>query len=208
MEPSPKSAIHYPMDSTARRSLPVVLVLALSLLAPAPHAQEENPEEAARRARAISPEVASLLAAGMPKYNPPKPVEAKPEEALADRREIDRPRNQIIRLPDMVVQEKKPPVFRERDIYTRKGLADLAKQRYFSEGAQALNRYKLPLFGQGMEAYALQMLADDERLQNIADLQATAAAVEAADPENASYIRRATADTYIRRSDFGYQPKR
>jgi hypothetical protein len=196
------------MDSNARPSLSVVMVLALSLLTPVMRAQEEKSEEATPRARAISPEVASLLAAGMPKYNPPKPVEPKSEEELVDRREIDRPRNQIIRLPDVVVQEKKPPVFRERDIYTRKGLADLAKQRYFSEGAKALNRYKLPLFGQGMEAYALQMWADDERLQNIADLQDTAAAVESADPENASYIRRATADTYIRRSDFGYQPRR
>lgn len=196
------------MASHTRPSLPVVLVLALSLLPPAVHAQEEKSEAAAPRARAISPEVASLLAAGMPKYNPPKPVEPKSEEELVDRREIDRPRNQIIRLPDIVVQEKKPPVFRERDIYTRKGLADLAKQRYFSEGAQALNRYKLPLFGQGAEAYALQMWTDEERLQNIADLQETAASIEAADPENASYIRRATADTYIRRSDFGYQPRR
>lgn len=196
------------MKPNARRPLSVIMALTLGLLVPGVLAQEEKSAEAPPRARAISPEVASLLAAGMPKYNPPQPVEAKSEEELVDRRELDRPRNQIIRLPDMVVQEKKPPVFRERDIHTRKGLADLAKQRYFSEGAQALNRYKIPLFGMGMEAYALQMLADDERRQNIADLQETAASIEAADPENASYIRRATADTYIRRSDFGYQRQR
>lgn len=196
------------METNARPPLSVVMALALCLLAPEARAQEEKTGEASPRARAISPEVASLLAAGMPKYNPPKPVEPKSEEELVDRRELDRPRNRIIRLPDVVVQEKKPPVFRERDIYTRKGLADLAMRRYFSEGAQALNRYKLPLFGQGMEAYALQMRADDERLQNISDLQDTATAVEAADPENASYIRRATADAYIRRSDFGYQRRR
>jgi hypothetical protein len=196
------------MKPNAGLPLSVIMALTLGLLAPEMRAQEDKTEEAPPRARAISPEVASLLAAGMPKYNPPKPVEASSEEELVDLREIDRPRNQIIRLPEVVVQEKKPPVFRERDIYTRKGLAELAKQRYFSEGAQALNRYKLPLFGMGMETYALQMRADDERLENIADLEETAAAIEGADPENASYIRRATADTYIRRSDFGYQRQR
>ena len=50
---------------------------------------------------------------------------------LNDLRDIDKPRNGIIRLPNYTVQEKKPPVFRERDIYTREGLADLASAAGF-----------------------------------------------------------------------------
>jgi hypothetical protein len=183
----------------------ILLLIGLGLSAGRLPARTEAPAEENKRSRAISSEVASALAAGMPRYEPPKPAEPKVEEEEIDLRETDQPRNRIIRLPEYVVREKKPPVFRERDIHTRKGLADLAKQRYFAEGAQALNRYKLPLFGMGMEAYALQMRADDERLQNITDLKETADSVRAADPENATYIRRLTDDTYIRRSDFGYR---
>ncbi|MEY3773460.1 MAG: hypothetical protein RLZZ129_240 [Verrucomicrobiota bacterium] len=183
----------------------ILLLIGLGLSAGRLPAQTEARAEENPRSRAISSEVASALAAGMPKYQPPKPVEPKVEAEEIDLRETDQPRNRIIRLPDFVVQEKKPPVFRERDLHTRKGLVDLAKQRYFSEAAQGLNRFRLPLFGQGIDAYVLQMQADDERLQNITDLKETAATIRAADPENATYIRRLTDDTYIRRNDFGYR---
>jgi len=183
----------------------ILLLIGLGLSAGRLPAQTETRAEENQRSRAISSEVASALAAGMPKYQPPKPVEPKVEAEEIDLRETDQPRNRIIRLPDFVVQEKKPPVFRERDLHTRKGLVDLAKQRYFSEAAQGLNRFRIPLFGQGIDAYALQMQADAERLQNITDLKETAATIRAADPENATYIRRLTDDTYIRRNDFGYR---
>lgn len=183
----------------------ILLLIGLGLSAGRLPAQAEAPAAENQRARAISSEVASALAAGMPKYEPPKPAEPKVEAEEIDLRETDQPRNRIIRLPDYVVQEKKPPVFRERDLHTRKGLVDLAKQRYFSEAAQGLNRFRIPLFGQGIDAYALQMQADAERLQNITDLKETADTIRAADPENATYIRRLTDDTYIRRNDFGYR---
>ncbi|HRI82770.1 MAG TPA: hypothetical protein PLF88_10065 [Opitutaceae bacterium] len=183
----------------------ILLLIGLGLSAGRLPAQTETSAEESKRSRAISSEVASALAAGMPKYEPPKPAEPKVEAEEIDLRETDQPRNRIIRLPDYVVQEKKPPVFRERDLHTRKGLVDLAKQRYFSEAAQGLNRFRIPLFGQGIDAYALQMQADAERLQNITDLKETADTIRAADPENATYIRRLTDDTYIRRNDFGYR---
>lgn len=188
-----------------RFHVPLVLLLTgLGLSAGRLPAQAEAPGEENKRSRAISSEVASALAAAMPRYEPPKPVEPKAEEEV-DLRETDQPRNRIIRLPDFVVQEKKPPVFRERDLHTRKGLAELARQRYFSETAQGLNRYRLPLFGAGIDAYALQMRADDERLQSISELKENAESIRAADPENAAYIKRLTDDTYIRRADFGLQ---
>lgn len=140
----------------------------------------------------------------MPKYNPPKPVEKKSDDEDVDLRDVDKPRNQIVRLPKYVVQESKPPVFRERDINTIKGLGALAVKRYLSESDLALNSLRLPLFGQTNEARALAMYAEDERLKNMADLKDTALDVSKTDPAAGTYIRRAAQDTYIRASDFGW----
>jgi len=166
--------------------------------------EKDNP----KRSRVVSEGVAAALAAGMPKYNPPKPVEPKNEEDLPDLREIDKPRNQIIRLPDYVVREKRPPVFRERDINTTQGLAALAKKRYFSETAQALNRFRIPLFGMGQEAYASMMLAEQERLDNMAGLKATAADLKALSEGQGDAISREVDRTYIRTDDYGYRKQR
>ena len=162
------------------------------------------PAETSKRSRSISPEVAAALAAGMPKYDPPKPVAPQDEEDLPDMRDIDKPRNQIIRLPDYVVREKRPPVFRERDINTTKGLSAIAMKRYFSETAKALNRYTIPLFGMSREAYANMLYAEDERLENIASLKSTAADLKALGGDGTA-ISRETDRAYIRKSDYGYQ---
>jgi len=144
------------------------------------------PAKAAKREikpRAVSENVAAQLAARMPQYTPPPepktdsdagPTSDEKSEALADLRDVDRPQNQILRLPDYVVREKKPPVFRERDIHSPSGLAALAARRYLSETAQALNRFRLPLFGGGAQAYALARYEEDERLRNIRELTDTA----------------------------------
>jgi len=163
--------------------------------------------ESSKRSRSISPEVAAALAAGMPKYDPPKPVAPKDEEDLPDMRDVDKPRNQIIRLPDYVVREKRPPVFRERDINTTKGLSALAMKRYFSETARALNRYTIPLFGMSQEAYANMLYAEDERLENIASLKSTAADLKALGADGTA-ISREVDRTYIRTSDYGYQKQK
>ena len=173
------------------------------LLAQDQNADGNEPAPATRNTRAISPDVAAALAAGMPKYNPPKPVE-KSEEDI-DIREVDKPRNQIIRLPEYVVREKKPPVFRERDIYTQKGLRELARMRYLSETGQALNRFHIPLFGMGADAYALMRYEEEARLRNISDLNETARDVSLTDPENAKAIREATRDTYARENPITYR---
>jgi len=84
-----------------------------------------------RAQRAISSEVAASLAAAMPEYNPPEPAPPpKPVEEQPDLREVDKPKNTIIRLPDYVVREAKPPVFRERDINTKAGMANIAMKKY------------------------------------------------------------------------------
>lgn len=157
-----------------------------------------------KRERAISSGLASSLASTMPKYNPPpKP---NPDDEDVDLRDVDKPRNGIIRLPKYTVQEKKPPVFRERDILTGFGFAELAKKRYLTNAYHALNSFYLPLFGQSPESRALAMYAEDERLKNISDLKDNARTVGTADAADAKALRAETDATYLRSADFGFSP--
>ena len=161
-----------------------------------------------KRDRAISSDVAASLAAAMPKYNPPKHAPPpKPVEEQPDMREIDKPKNGIIRLPDYVVREAKPPVFRERDINTQQGLANIAMRRYGTEASRALNRFTIPLFGQTQEARALAMYAEDERLKNITELNDAAAMISARDKAQGAYIKRDIQNTTMRAGDYGWQKR-
>ncbi len=119
-------------------------------------------------------------------------------------REIDKPQNTIVRLPDYIVQEKKPAVFSERTISTEKGLTDIAVRRYISDLDQALNRFTLPLFGSSYKARAVMMYEEDERLRNMADLNGAAEGASKSDPAAGAYIRRETQETFMRTSDFGW----
>jgi hypothetical protein len=171
----------------------------------APKQEKSPPPATAKRTRAVSPEVAAALAAAAPKYEPPAPKPApKPEEELPDMRDIDKPKNTIIRLPKVIVQEPRPPVFTERAIHTEKGLTDIAMRRYISDVDRALNRFTLPLFGTSKESRAMAMYAEDERLRNMSELEDTAAAVSKADAAAGTYIRRETEKTFMRSSDFGW----
>ncbi len=180
-----------------------LMLIALPLGAQSTTTEDQDKDTKVHR-RTVSKNVAAALAASMPKYDPPKPKEEKPVDDR-DLREVDKPRNKIIRLPEYVVRQEKPPVFRERDIYTNKGLAQLAKNRYLSETAKGLNRYTIPLFGMGAEAYALARYEEDERLENISDLNQSADTIEQVDPKNAKEIREATRDTYNRGFDYRYR---
>lgn len=182
-----------------------------SILAPKP---EQPAPEAPRRTRTLSPAVAAQLAAAAPKYEPapPKP-EPKPEEEV-DAREVDKPRNGIIRLPKYIVQEAKPPVFNERAIHTKEGLTDIAVRRYISDVDRALNRFTIPLFaswstggGSAIEKRAMAMYAEQERLNNINDLSDTANTVSKSDAAQGAYILRETQQTYLRTTDFGWQSR-
>ena len=154
-----------------------------------------------KRERPYSSSVAAALASTMPKYNPPpKP---KPEDESVDLREVDKPKNGIIRLPRYTVQEQKPPVFRERDIYTAHGLSDLAKRRYLTPTYRLLNSVYIPFFTASPEQHAMQMYQEDERLQNIADLSDNARDVGKANPSDGVYIKRLTDQTYMRGTEGG-----
>lgn len=160
---------------------------------------------APRRNRVISSEVAAALAAAAPKYEPqaPKPP-PKPESELVDLRDVDKPKNTIVRLKPYVVQEPKPPIFTERSIHTEKGLTDIAMRRYISDADRALNRWTLPLFGTSKEARAMAMYAEEERLRNMANLEETAIAASKSDAAGGSYIRKEAQKTYLRSADFGW----
>ncbi len=170
---------------------------------PAPSIAEESAKP--KRARAVSNDVAASISSTLPKYNPPpKPVEAKPDEEKPDLRETDKPRNGIIRLPSYVTRGQRSPVFRENQIYTKSGLAALAVKRYISDSDRALNSFTLPLFGSSLEDRAMVSYRDNERLQNIAELNDDARTVSKSDPAEGAYIKRVSQDTFMRRSDFGW----
>ncbi len=183
-----------PQASSAQGTSPVLAPKDDSISAAAP-----------RRNRAISGGVAAALAAAAPKYTPPPPKqEPRPVAEQPDMREVDKPKNTIVRLPDYIVRERKPPVLNERTINTEKGLTDIAVRRYISDLDQALNRFTLPLFGSAYQQRARAMYEEDERLQNISDLNEAARGAAQSDPAAGAYIRRETRETFMRTSDFGW----
>ena len=153
---------------------------------------------------------ATTITAGLPRYAPPpKEAPKKPaadveteDEAGPDGAPLspDQPKNKIIRLPRYIVEGDRPPVFRERDIYTKQALAAIAMRRYLSGlDRSALNRYTLPLFGTSQEKRAMAMYEEDARLQNISDLKKAASDTrKAGDQAEADYILRETNATFLR----------
>ena len=149
----------------------------------------------------------TAITAGLPRYVPPpkqepkKPVAAVEgeEEAEPEDRPLaaDQPRNKIIRLPRYIVEGDRPPVFRERDVYTRQALAAIAMRRYLSTFDRSfLNRFTL--FSSN-ESRAMTMYREDERLQNIADLKTDAANARlAGDKAESDYLVRETNATFLR----------
>lgn len=154
----------------------------------------------------LSRTTTNAVSSGIP-FNAPQPPKKEPEPApVIDLNDADRPANEIIRLPAYIVREPRPPVFRERDIYTKKGLGELAVNRYFSETAKALNKYTLPFVGMGSESYAMMMLEEDERLKNMEDAKQKITLLRETDPVAAEQLKREVDQTFIRRSPFSEPP--
>ena len=179
----------------------------------APQSEERPRTEAPRSPRAISPAVAAQLAAAAPKYTPPPPKPEPTEEPEIDARDVDKPRNNIIRLPKYIVQEPKPPVLNERAIHTKEGLTDLAMRRYISDIDRALNRFALPLVGgwstkggSALERRAMAMYAEQERLDNMNNMADAANTVSKGDAAQGTYILRESQKTYLRTSDTDWNP--
>jgi hypothetical protein len=190
--------------------IPAVLLSAptgYTQTSPAPARQDvapaqETPTGAAaeeNRERPFSPTVAANLARAMPKYNPPAPPKPKVEEET----EAEQPRNQIIRLPKVVVEGQRPPVFTEREIHTKEGLEALAVARYLTEFDRGvLNRYRLPFVGMTAEQRAMMMYEEEERLRNIEKAKQSIYVLKQVDPEAADQLKKESDAAYIRKSEF------
>ena len=96
------------------------------------------------RERPVSPRVAGLLAAAVPKYSPPPPAEptepapaAPARIAAADR---PAPANGIVRLPEYVLRERKPAKLPDlEEVMSRERLERIAMQRHLGD-EQGLER--------------------------------------------------------------------
>ncbi len=145
--------------------------------------------------RTVSSKVAAALSMGMPKYSPPTPTPIPVAESQ-DLRDVDKPKNEIHRLPKYVVREARPPIFRERDLFTKDGMLDLTMKRH--AGLQFGNIFGLNSSPKpGSPAY--QMMVDDQRKENMDDLLDEAHAIsQGGDHAAASYILQQSDSTYMR----------
>jgi hypothetical protein len=137
-----------------------------------------------------------MITAGLPKYDPPKPVPAIPEDSEVDLRDVDKPQNGIIRLPKYYVRTAREAVLKAPDLVTRQGAAAIGMQRYPGLRLGPFSWLNAPI--------AEAMYRDDERLTKISDLTEMANAVgRGGDTAESAYIKRETQDTYMRGIDWG-----
>lgn len=170
----------------------------------APNPNETNaPRQSAPPQRATEPNAALAgITFETPEAEKKKEPEPLPDDV--DLREIDRPRNAIIRLPKYLVEGERPPVFAEKEINTKKGLAELAVKRYLSNVHQGLNRYHLPaiLGGLSNEALAMEMYHDNERLEAIKEYDEKLSLFRAAGDKEATVLKKESDATFRRRGEF------
>jgi hypothetical protein len=148
--------------------------------------------------RSVSPGVAAALSAGMPKFSPPTPSPT-PTPEIKDMADIDKPKNGIVRLPTYVVRDSRPPIFRNRDLYTNTALIELTLKKHpglLFGNFLGLNARAEP----GSPAY--QMLLDDQRQEGMADLFDTAHAMaQGGDHSEGEYILQQSQSMYMRGTD-------
>jgi hypothetical protein len=150
------------------------------------------PVDSDGQSRSVSPAVAAALADGRPHYQPPTPTPTPGPEI--DARDVDKPKNGIRRLPKYIVQEARPPIFRERDLYTARGQIDLSFKAH-----AGLNFGNILGLNEGPAA---QMYLDDQRSANIADLTDLSHVMSrGGDRAEGSFILQQSQSTYMRQDD-------
>lgn len=161
-----------------------------------------------KKQRAISGDLSKALSSGI-KYNPPPPTKPEPEAEQVDMRDLDKPRNQIIRLPKYVVEAQRPPVFNDRNLYSKEMLRRLAYQRYISSfGRNVLNNYRLPLIGGGIDTYTMMQYEAEERKNNMAGIADKASMYRTSgDSTQADKLKDDAQNTFMRRTEFGTTPQ-
>ena len=200
-----KLAPAFPLAVVAALFLPVALgaAAASSPLSPGQAAAETSvppsgtnstvtPSPSARRPLAVSQQFISAVTSNLDLALGEPEEEAPPPPAASI---IEPPNNaEIIRLPGVTVVGERPPVFRERDLYSPEELRRLALQRY-----RGLRVFPFAFLNNLNKPIAEQMYREDERLQNIQSLnQAAANAAAAGDAESAQAIQQATITTFKR----------
>ncbi|MDX2185492.1 MAG: hypothetical protein SFV32_01035 [Opitutaceae bacterium] len=145
----------------------ITAILAVTLAPVGLVAQEGSPgtrDSDSEGTRGISPSTSAALSAGI-RYAPPKPTPVPTEE--------DKPKNEIVRLPDMVVLGQKPPVFSDRTLRQGSNLDHYAKKRFLSEFDRGiLNRFGGPGFTNfSTEKRARILMQEEQRLQNIRETE-------------------------------------
>lgn len=194
---------------------PLVVAFALIAFAPVVEAAEAKSSslevstggagttQVAPQGRAISGDLSKALSFGI-KFNPPPP-EPKPEDEV-DARDVDKPKNGIIRLPKYVVEAKRPPIFNERNLYSKDMLRRLALQRFSSSFSRdVLNRYHL--LGREDEAYALMQYEAEERERNMKEMADRVSMYRVSgDNAEANKLKDDAQDTFMRHTDYSTVP--
>jgi hypothetical protein len=200
-----------------RRPFPASLILLAAALGadhgvaqsappPLPAAEVATPsvptatDPAPARARPVSPQAAALLGVIVPKHIPPALADAKSPEEAPDLRETDRPRNTIIRLPKYLVQEDRPPVFRERDILTAAAKINLMMKR--NPGLRYVPLWQLN------RGIALFMYQEQQRLDDIAETTELARLISFSDPAAGQKAQSQVQEMFMRWADLTWHSSR
>lgn len=164
----------------------------------APAAEASPSSESPKRARGISPGMAAQLTALTPKFDPAVAAakDTKPAEPAPDLREIDKPKNTIIRLPDVYVREDRVRVPKEREVRTPKATLE-----------EALRRHPGARFGSfwifSNHGIALAMLAEEERLEKKREFEDLAGLMRITDPAAGAKAKHDVQQAFLREADFG-----
>lgn len=163
------------------------------VLKPAP--RESLPPLSSNRPRLMSPETASKLGVAQPQFSPKG--EAKEAEPSRDLREVDKPRNGIIRLPPHVVHERKMPILKERDILTPQGKLELALKRH---PGLRLRIPFLPFLNNN--GIAMAMIEEEFRLERIAEMNDLVGMMSITDPAGGNAVKKGAARGFLRSNDW------
>jgi hypothetical protein len=170
-------------------AVPRTAVLSVEEDKPAPASAPAEGKPA--RPRATSPDMAAKISAAIPKFSPPKAADAPKSTEQPDLRETDKPRNGIIRLPEYLVQERKAPAFKERELLSPAAKLTLAYKRY-----PGLHFGSLPFLSNN--GIARLMLEEDFRLERKAEMEELAGLYQYSDPKTAAMVKSETDQVFMR----------
>ena len=145
----------------------------------------------------------TALADSLPKYNPAKPEEKKPDDDSGpDRRDLDKPKNQIVRLPGVVVNAQQAPEVPNAAILAPQARADASMKRFVGVDPSKMSPVAAGVTRALFQAYADQQAADARREANLSDLKQTASTMSAAgDQSEGNFLQKAANDTSARPTD-------